>query len=251
MNNDFWFASSLLLGIILAIITSILANIIQPRLERRKGLLVSLFVGMLTVWILLSTLVNRSANAVPILPVSVVNGEILYYENKEWVLKKLADGSKRIVPFLGTNICYVSCSPDGKSILYSYREEGKKYAELYSLDVQSNTNTPFLSLPDLDLVEPAWSPDGSLVAFVVSPDCCASNLQTGLYTFSPKTGQVRRLSTWDERVRFPTWSPDSSQIAFEALPTKGTTSTRIMVVDRNGNNRTQISPSTDSSRSHS
>ncbi len=67
---------------------------------------------------------------------------------------------------------------------------------------------------------PAWSPDGSTIAFEMwtvkdgSPDKCI-----GIYTIDSNGGSPKRVVAGD--VRTPTWSPDGSQLAFSMYGKNG------------------------------
>lgn len=65
--------------------------------------------------------------------------------------------------------------------------------------------------------DPAWSPDGRLLAFVIERDGPADPFAddpADLYVMDVRTGEVRRL-TDDRAIEYsPTWSPDGTRIAF-------------------------------------
>lgn len=64
--------------------------------------------------------------------------------------------------------------------------------------------------------QPAWSPDGSRIAFISERDREDGSLDYNLYTVSP-TGENRRQLTESSFTDYhPSWSPDGSRIAFES-----------------------------------
>ena len=83
------------------------------------------------------------------------------------------------------------------------------------------------SLPTSNVTQPAWSPDGSLLAYVSSIDDWGGRMTTGEVSVIPVTGQdsfgtpeVIRAADIPGAVpegscnSYPTWSPDSANIAF-------------------------------------
>ena len=58
-------------------------------------------------------------------------------------------------------------------------------------------------------VEPAWSPDGTKLAYVSD-----RNGTMDVWIRDLKTGQDKVLADMTEDLNFPTWSPDGSKVAF-------------------------------------
>ena len=81
--------------------------------------------------------------------------------------------------------------------------------------------------------EPAWSPDGSRVAYVRYRSRDAG-YPDGLYVLDLESGE-RRL-VWRGGVLSPSWSPDSRRLAFAAGP--------IMVIDADGSNAEAVTDHT-------
>jgi len=110
-------------------------------------------------------------------------------------------------------------SPDGKTIAYALfsGHETAQNVEIYStsillLDAASGKQTP-LPLSRTNENEndsaPAWSPDGSSIAFASD----RSGSSTSLYTVAPDGSNLRAVTAtgYDSG---PAWSPDATQIAF-------------------------------------
>jgi hypothetical protein len=80
------------------------------------------------------------------------------------------------------------------------------------------TNTSFACARDVardparDLFNPAFSPDGTLVAVVRAPDATVGKGEIVLYDAGTATA-VRTLATGENTQ--PTWSPDGRRLAFE------------------------------------
>ena len=85
---------------------------------------------------------------------------------------------------------------------------------------------------------PAWSPDGTRVAFIVTRAHEGSDLQDlDIYVIGVDgTGQVRLTDTPGVDA-FPTWSPDGERIAFVS---KRDGDLEIYVMDRNGQEQVRL-----------
>lgn len=68
---------------------------------------------------------------------------------------------------------------------------------------------------DWDDREPAWSPDGTHIAFTSSrEDDRETHSRNDLYIVAATAGVVTKLTASDGRVSSPAWSPDGTQIAY-------------------------------------
>jgi Tol biopolymer transport system component/DNA-binding winged helix-turn-helix (wHTH) protein len=104
-------------------------------------------------------------------------------------------------------------SPDGKSLAISETDRDRTHARITLLSFADSV-TRGLTEPgeqDLDL-EPAFSPDGSRVAFVRSN---VGGMVSELYVVPTSGGKARRL-TFDQRTiwSLPAWMPDGNEIVF-------------------------------------
>ncbi len=92
-------------------------------------------------------------------------------------------------------------SPDGKRVAFSALNH------LYLMDLPNGTPRRLTSLPDGEFM-PAWSPDGTYVAFVTW-----SKEGGQLYRVAPG-GQPDRLSRYAAYYASPAYTPDGSKIVF-------------------------------------
>ncbi len=181
-----------------------------------------------------------------------------------------------------------SWSPDGKRIAFyqldeqeAGNEEGDKEAPGFALMVMDSdgSNLRQLAAPGY-LINlywqqiPAWSPDGTQIAFITKPDI---QEQPGLYTVELSQNKISLISA---KAGYPAWSPDGTEMAYSSffgregselhtrilntdkdilLASKPgfhekafwspdgnhlgfISDGRLFVVDRKGNNRGQVSP---------
>ncbi|MEU1629978.1 LpqB family beta-propeller domain-containing protein [Streptomyces sp. NPDC020096] len=114
------------------------------------------------------------------------------------------NAATRTVTFTGgTNAC-VAVSPAGDRLVLEVQ------GVLWSLPREGGT-AKALTPVDLEPTRPAWSPDGSQIAF-----CSYKGGAFHLWTMAPDGSALRRLTDgpWDDRG--VSWSPDGEQIAFSS-----------------------------------
>ncbi len=181
----------------------------------------------------------------------VVSTEWIYLTNEEEGNHALfavrSDGSDQ---WKLTSIdAYSLVSPEGSRIafLVSGSDGG---AELFVMDVDGTNQKKLADLDDD--VGPAWSPDGTRLAF---SDYREDQYGDGDYEIfvvaadgSAGPQQVTRNSTIDDLILpgFGSWSPDSSRIAFSRDFGPATTDsmpdnfTKVFVMDADGSNERQL-----------
>ena len=103
--------------------------------------------------------------------------------------------------------------------------------EIYVMDADGGNQENLTNHP-VDDMDPAWSPDGTKIAFV-------SNRNDGVYQVyvmdAEGTNQIR-LTYGPREKRFPDWSPDEGKIAFTVRDAEP----HIAVMDADGNNRVRF-----------
>ena len=67
-----------------------------------------------------------------------------------------------------------SFSPDGKSVAYVWRKDGKSYGQIYIRSLNSEQPTRLTPEQPADQLNPVWSPDGGQIAFVRKDDTHSS-----------------------------------------------------------------------------
>ncbi|HSR23257.1 MAG TPA: S9 family peptidase, partial [Candidatus Eisenbacteria bacterium] len=107
-------------------------------------------------------------------------------------------------------------SPDGRRVVQAVstvdHEAKEDRVALHLLDIESGVERPLTTGVASDTC-PAWSPDGSRIAFVST-----RTGQPQLFVIAPDGGEARQLTSLPHGVAgTPAWSPDGSLIAFSAL----------------------------------
>jgi len=107
------------------------------------------------------------------------------------------------------------CSPDGRVLAISQVDPDKTHARIALLSVANSEIRPLTAPSELDLdSEPAFSPDGSAIAFVRSN---VGGMVSELYVVPVIGGEAKRV-TFDRRTIAGSlaWSPDGKEILFSS-----------------------------------
>ena len=158
-----------------------------------------------------------------------------------WVMN--ADGSNPVAVLPGDTFnAQPSWSPDGNKLVFASNKSGPGKVEIWvanadgtdlvrlttAIQVSADGQGPIFS-SDID---PAWSPDGSRIAFSSSRDGIADR---ELYVMNADGTNQTRLTDNTIDDHRPTWSPDSQKIAFDANGGRG-----IVIINRDGTNPVNV-----------
>ena len=103
-------------------------------------------------------------------------------------------------------------SPDGRHVAFTVREanwdENAYETEIWLGDASTGTSRQLTNARQSSL-QPAWSPDGSALAFVSDRDG-----KRQIYRIAMAGGEAEKVTSADEGVNAFAWSPTGKQIAF-------------------------------------
>src|SRR5678816_1049109 len=110
-------------------------------------------------------------------------------------------------------------SPNGQWVAYTVREanwdENNYHTEIWLAEVKAGEVRQLTSHAKKSSSSPAWSPDGTKLAFATDRDD-----KRQIYVIDPRGGEARKLTSVEEGVGAFEWAPDGKSIAFTSTDAK-------------------------------
>jgi Tol biopolymer transport system component len=125
-------------------------------------------------------------------------------------------------------------APDGRSLVLTSNRMGNWDIHLIDLETLSLTSLAAGLFTD---VQPSFSPDGNRIAFQRQT---GTDLDWDIFVMNVDGTEIRNLTNSVGPDRRPTWSPDGSRIAYQSGERLDQ---EIWVIDSDGENRSQLTPS--------
>ena len=171
-----------------------------------------------------------------------------------WLVHPDGTDEHQILTDIPVEVTYPSWSPDGKRIVVTSR--GGETEPLYEYDLAAGSSRQLFECknPCLGDDEPAYSPDGTKVAFIrallpiVHSDAIGEDAPSdcSLWIGDIATGEVKQVTSNPnppcDREYIPRWSPDGSQLVYTRDPYENgkPTGTAVYVINANGSNERRL-----------
>jgi len=136
--------------------------------------------------------------------------------------------------------------PSRREIAFTVNTVGWNEIWLMTADGSERQRLTETEPPESDAagsMSPAWSPDGTQIAFAAQIGTRDEDQRlTEIYVMRADGTHERRLTTNEALDGSPTWSPDGTRIAFTQVNEPGTASARsgIVVIDVDSGHETQV-----------
>ncbi|MCP9496212.1 MAG: SBBP repeat-containing protein [Pyrinomonadaceae bacterium MAG19_C2-C3] len=112
-------------------------------------------------------------------------------------------------------------------------------SDIFVINANGTGETNLTNTPSTTDFQPAWSPDGTRLAFVGDRD--TPGVGADIYTMNADGTNVTRVTnTPDVNEENPTWSPDGTRLAFNADDANDDEEDQIFVINADGTNRVRL-----------
>ena len=132
------------------------------------------------------------------------------YHKDGAILLNINSTEKLIEPLGKGNYIWVSLSPNGNELLFTYPGEGTFVSDL--------EGKILLELGRAN--SPKWSPDGNWIVYMVDEDDGHDIISSDIYATNRSGEKVKLTETDNQREMFPMWSSDGSKIAYNTYDGK-------------------------------
>jgi len=155
-------------------------------------------------------------------------------ESDIWTMK--TDGSdQHLLVHVDGDELYPSYSPDMSKIAFT-SPVGKGDRAIFTMNPDGTDLTKVFDVPGKFDSAPAWSPDGSRIAFESDMDG-----DSEIYVMNADGTDVRQLTNNTDHDEGPAWSPDGTRIAFTRGPND--VNGDIWVMNADGSDQIQLTDS--------
>ena len=127
-------------------------------------------------------------------------------------------------------------APEQVQIVFQSDRDGNY--EVYVMDADGKNQRNITNHPATDRV-PAWSPDGTTIAFISNRDAAGVEWAYDIYVMDADGKNQRRLTNNPAGEWYPAWSPDGQSIAFCSKGDRGNF-WGIYVMDPDGKNQRRL-----------
>ena len=158
------------------------------------------------------------------------DGQLLAFEERFFERLLVMEPERADVPSPVGFCSSPSFSPDGTRVICFNRGE----PEFPVYDVETGTQVNTIYHGKEGAVLPAWSPDGTEIAFSILDE----NRNTSIWKVNVEGGDPIPLVTNGKENYAPSWSPDSEWIAFQSTLTS--TKSEVWIMRRDGSDLRQI-----------
>lgn len=125
-------------------------------------------------------------------------------------------------------------SPDGQTIAFSATRYNLDWG-IHILDVRQDQ---LIRLTGSGATQPAWSPDGSRMAYILERPYAPLDLMVQNIT---ERSDIRAISSDRDKVQHPTWSPDGQYLLYAQTPDRRDPNWQLQIVDVARNQPVNIS----------